>query len=134
MIYVFKTVIVPTDGSKFAEKAEDMAISIAKNFNGKLVVLNIIDEKLIYPFEVLEKEGNDILEKAANKAEDQDVTVETVLIVGDPTHDMPKIVEKTGADLVVIGTHGKTGIEKLLMGSVAENTIKTVKVPVLLVK
>jgi nucleotide-binding universal stress UspA family protein len=47
---------------------------------------------------------------------------------------MSKIVEKTGADLVVIGTHGKTGLEKFLMGSVAENVTKTVEVPVLLVK
>ena len=131
---MFKTIIVPTDGSKFAERAEDVAISIAKNFNGKLVVLYIIDEKLIYPYEVLEEEGKTILRKASKKAEEQDITADTVLIVGDPSHDMSKIVEKTGADLVVIGTHGKTGLEKFLMGSVAENAIKTVEVPVLLVK
>jgi nucleotide-binding universal stress UspA family protein len=47
---------------------------------------------------------------------------------------MEKIVKKTNSDLVVIGTHGKTGLEKLVMGSVAENALKTVKVPVLLVK
>jgi nucleotide-binding universal stress UspA family protein len=131
---MFKTIIVPTDGSKFAEKAEDVAISIAKNFNGKLVVLHVIDEKLIYPFEVLEVEGKNILKNASKKAEEQGITADTVLIVGDPTHDMSKIVEKTGADLVVIGTHGKTGLEKFLMGSVAENVTKTVEVPVLLVK
>lgn len=126
--------MVPTDGSKYAEKAEDVAISVVKKFNAKLVILHIIDEKLIYPYEVLEEEGNNILKKAAEKAEEQNVKVETVLIVGNPTRDMPKIVEKTDADLIVIGTHGKTGLEKLLMGSVAENTIKTVKIPVLLVK
>lgn len=131
---MFDTVVVPTDGSKFSLRAEDVAISVAKNFKGKLVVVHIIDEKLIYPFEVLEDEGNTILDKAAFKAEEQGVDVEKVLIVGNPVHDMAKIVEKTGADLVVIGTHGKTGLTKILMGSVAENTLKTVKVPVLLVK
>lgn len=131
---MFKTILVPTDGSKNADKAEDIAISIAKNFNAKLVVLNIIDEKLIYPFEVLEKESENILKNASAKAEEEGVKVETVLIVGNPTHDMAKIVEKTDADLIVIGTHGKTGLQKLLMGSVAENTIKTVKIPVLLIK
>ena len=95
---MFKTIIVPTDGSKFAERAEDVAISIAKNFDGKLVVLHIIDEKLIYPYEVLEEEGKNILKNASKKAEEQDITADTVLIVGDPTHDMSKIVEKTGAD------------------------------------
>lgn len=134
MINVFETVMVPTDGSKFSLRAEDVAISVAKNFKGKLVVVHIIDEKLIYPFEVLEDEGNTILDKAAFKAEEQGVDVDKVLLVGNPAHDMAKIVEKTGADLVVIGTHGKTGLTKILMGSVAENTLKTVKVPVLLVK
>jgi len=131
---VFETIMVPTDGSKCSLKAEDIAISIAKNFKAKLVVVHVIDEKLIYPFEVLEEEGNTILDEAARKGKDEGVDVEQVLIVGSPAHDMEKIVEKTGADLVVIGTHGKTGIRKILMGSVAESSIKTVKVPVLLVK
>ena len=131
---MFNTIIVPTDGSKYAEKAEDVAISMAKNFQGKLVVVHIIDEKLIYPFEVLEEEGKEILEKARIKGEDQGVEVDTVLIVGNPAHDMAKIVDKTDADLVVIASHGKTGLQKLLMGSVAESTLKTVKIPIMLVK
>lgn len=131
---MFDTIMVPTDGSKCSLKAEDVAISIAKNFNGKLVAVHIIDEKLIYPFDVLEEEGNKILEEAARKGKEEGLDVEQVLIVGSPTHDMKKIVEKTDADMVVIGTHGKTGLTKLIMGSVAESTIKTVKVPVLLVK
>ena len=75
-----------------------------------------------------------ILQKIREKAEKEEVTFEEVLIVGSPTHDMEKIVKKTEADLVVIGTHGKTGLEKLILGSVAESALKTVKVPVLLVK
>ncbi len=131
---MFNKIMVPTDGSKCSLKAEDIAIAIAQNFKGKLVAVHIIDEKLIYPFEVLEEEGNKILKKAALKAKEQGVDVDQVLIVGNPTHDLAKIVEKTGADLVVIGTHGKSGLTKILMGSVAENAVKTVKVPVLLVK
>ncbi|OPY28725.1 MAG: Universal stress protein [Methanobacterium sp. PtaU1.Bin242] len=131
---MFKTIMVPTDGSKNAQKAEDVAISIARNFQAILMVVHIIDEKLIYPFEVLEEDGKKILERVTLKGKDQGVDIQQVLIVGNPTHDMAKIVEKTGADLVVIGTHGKSGLQKLLMGSVAENTIKTVKIPVLLVK
>jgi nucleotide-binding universal stress UspA family protein len=131
---MFENIMVPSDGSKFALKAEDVAISIARKFQGKLIVVHIIDEKLINPFEVLEEEGKSILEKAALKGEEQGVHVDQVLIVGSPAHDMAKIVEKTGADLVVIGTHGKTGFKKLLLGSVAENSIKTIDIPVLLVK
>jgi nucleotide-binding universal stress UspA family protein len=131
---MFNRIMVPTDGSKCSLKAEDMAITIAQKFDAKLVAVHIIDEQLIYPFEILEEEGNKILEKAAKKGREQGVEVEQVLIVGNPTHDMAKIVEKTRANLLVIGTHGKTGLSKLLMGSVAESALKSVKIPVLLVR
>lgn len=131
---MFKRIMIPTDGSKYSYKAEDVAISVAQKFDAKLMVVHIIDEHLIYPFEDLEAEGNKILEEAAEKAQAEGVEVEQVLIVGTPTHDMAKIVEKTRADLLVIGTHGKTGLTKILMGSVAESALKSVKIPVLLVR
>jgi nucleotide-binding universal stress UspA family protein len=126
--------MIPSDGSEFAARSEDIAIEIASKFNSTLVAVHIIDDKLIYPFEVLEDEGIAILEKIREKAEKEGLTFEDVLIVGSPTRDMEKIVKKTNADLVVIGTHGKTGLEKLILGSVAESALKTVKVPVLLIK
>ena len=51
----------PTDGSEFAARSEDVAIEISKKFNSILVAVHIIDDKLIYPFEVLEDEGKSIL-------------------------------------------------------------------------
>jgi nucleotide-binding universal stress UspA family protein len=131
---LFERIMIPSDGSEFAARSEDVALEIAKKFNSTLVAVHIIDDKLIYPFEVLEDEGLAILQKIREKAEKEEVTFEDVLIVGSPTHDMEKIVKKTEADLVVIGTHGKTGLEKLILGSVAESALKTVKVPVLLIK
>ena len=126
--------MIPTDGSKFAARSEDVAMEIAKKFNSTVIAVHIIDEKLIYPFEVLEDEGKSILKKVRDRAEKEDLAIEDVLIVGSPIHDMAKIVKKTKSDLVVIGTHGKTGLEKLILGSVAENALKTVQVPLLLVK
>jgi nucleotide-binding universal stress UspA family protein len=126
--------MVPTDGSDFAARSEDIAIEIAKKFNSTIVAVHILDDKLIYPFEVLEEEGNAILKKVKEKAEKEKVAIQDVLIVGSPTHDMAKIVKKTEADLVVIATHGKTGLEKLILGSVAESALKSVTKPVLLVK
>ena len=104
-------------------------MEIAKKFNSTVIAVHIIDEKLIYPFEVLEDEGKSILKKVRERAEKEDLAIEDVLIVGSPIHDMAKIVKKTKSDLVVIGTHGKTGLEKLILGSVAENALKTVQVP-----
>jgi nucleotide-binding universal stress UspA family protein len=131
---MFDTIMIPTDGSDYSKKAEDMALSLAKKLGSKVVAVHIIDDKLIYPYEVLEEEGKAILKKVQEKGQENGVEVHEILIVGSPTHDMAKITEKAGADLVVIATHGKTGLEKILMGSVAENALKKVQVPVLLVK
>ena len=131
---MFERIMIPTDGSKFAARSEDVAMEIAKKFNSTIVAVHIIDDKLIYPFEVLEDEGKSILKKVRERAEKEDLAIEEVLIVGSPIHDMAKIVKKTRSDLVIIGTHGKTGLEKLILGSVAESALKTVQVPLLLVK
>lgn len=131
---MFNKIMIPSDGSKFAEKAEDVAIDLAKKLESTVVAVHIIDEKLIYPFDIMEEEGNKILSKITEKGKAKDVKVDEVLIFGNPRHDMKKIAEKSHADMVVIGSHGRSGIEKILMGSVAENALKTVDVPVLLVK
>jgi len=126
--------MVPTDGSKHAKRAEDMALSLAKELDSEVVAVHVIDDKLIYPYEVLEDEGKAILNNVQKKGHEIGVEVHEILIVGSPTHDMKKITEKAEADLVVISPHGKSGLEKLLMGSVAENTVKNIDLPVLLVK
>ena len=131
---MFERIMFPTDGSEFADRSEDLVMEIAKKFGSTVVAVYIIDDKLIYPFEVLEDEGKSILNKVSDRGQKEDVKVEEVLIVGSPTHDMAKIVKKTNSDIVIIGTHGKTGLQKLILGSVAESALKTVKVPVLLVK
>jgi nucleotide-binding universal stress UspA family protein len=131
---MFDKIMVPTDGSEFAKKAEEMALSLAEKLEATVVAVHVIDEKLIYPFEVMEEDGKEILSNVQKKGQKMGVKVEEVLIFGNPRHDMKKISEKSGADLVVIASHGRTGLEKIIMGSVAENTLKTLKMPVLLVK
>lgn len=134
VIKLFETIMVPTDGSEFANKAEDVAVEMAKKFNSKIVAVHVIDEKLIYPFETLEEEGHAILNRVQEKGRENGVRVDEVLLVGNPSHDMKKISEKLEADVIIIATHGKTGLVKLIMGSVAENVLKSVKIPVLLLK
>jgi nucleotide-binding universal stress UspA family protein len=131
---MFSTIMVPTDGSEHAARAEDMAIELAIELGSRVVAVHVIDDKLIYPYEVMEGEGKAILENVRKKGEDAGVQVDEILIVGSPTHDLAKITQKADADLVAIASHGKSGLMKLLIGSVAENVLKTVNVPVLLVK
>ncbi|MGB9845533.1 universal stress protein [Methanothermobacter tenebrarum] len=130
---MFKRIMVPTDGSEQAQKAEDIAIELAEKLGARVVAVHIMDEKLIYPFEVLEEEGKSILAKVQEKGKKRGVQIDEILIYGNPIHDMKKIAERSKADLIIMG-HGKSGFEKFLMGSVAESTLKNVKIPVLIVK
>lgn len=131
---MFKTILVPTDGSEFAQRAEDTAIEIASKYDARIIGTYVIDEKLIYPYEVLEDEGKSILKNLSMKAKKRGVVVDEILVVGNPAKDLVTIVKRMEPDLVVIGTHSKKGLEKWLLGSVAENVLKKVKPPVLLVK
>ncbi len=131
---MFETIMVPTDGSKFAEKAEEIAISMASKYNSRIVGVHVIDEKLIYPYDVLEDEGKAILKNLSAKAKKEGVIVDEILVFGNPDKDLITITKRMNADIVIVGTHGKKGLERLLLGSVAESIIKSVNVPVLLVK
>jgi len=131
---MFNIIMIPTDGSEYAALAEDMAIQLALKLGSRVVAVHVIDEKLIYPYEVMEEEGKIILENVRKKGEHAGVQVDEILIMGSPKHDLANISEKANAELVIIASHGRSGIKKLLMGSVAENALKTVNVPILLVK
>ena len=131
---MFETILVPTDGSEFAQRAENVAISIASKYNARIIGAYVIDEKLIYPYEVLEEEGKGILKNLSSKAKKEGIIVDEILVVGNPAKDLVTIIRRMKPELVVIGTHSKKGLEKLLLGSVAENVLKSVDPLVLLVK
>lgn len=131
---MFEKILVPTDGSEYADRAVEVALGLARELGTRVVALHVLDEKLILPLEVLEEEGRHILEEVRRRGEEIEVPVDEIILFGNPRQDMAKITTKSGADLMIIGTHGRTGVEKLLLGSVAENALKTVKVPVMLVK
>jgi len=131
---VFEKILVPTDGSEYADRAVEVALGLARELGTRVVALHVLDEKLILPLEVLEEEGQHILEEVRRRGEEMEVPVDEIILFGNPRQDMAKIATKSGADLMIIGTHGRTGVEKLLLGSVAENALKTVEVPVMLVK
>ncbi|MCL2157695.1 MAG: universal stress protein [Methanobrevibacter sp.] len=131
---MFKNIMVPSDGSEYAKIAEDAAIEIAKKFNSKISAVYVIDEKMIFPYEVLEEEGNEILKSISEKGKKAGVEVVEQLITGDPLRDMKIIAQKAKVDSVVISPHGRNKFEKLFFGSVADRIIKTFDIPVLIIK
>ena len=131
---MFDRILVPTDGSKYAKKAETIAIAIAKKMGSTIIGLHVIDENLGISFETSEDEANEILDLFGNKVEDESINYEKLILFANPAYDMKIISKKSKADLMVIAAQGSSDSKNYLIGSVADNALKSVQIPVLLVK
>ncbi|KZX12364.1 universal stress protein [Methanobrevibacter curvatus] len=137
---MFKNILVPTDGSKYAQKAEDIAIEMAFKYDAKISAVFVSSQNSTEFYEDLENDGDRILHNVTEKAKIFDVEVVEHLISGDPLRDMKIIAAQSKADIVVISPYGsnqhdyQNKDECLFIGSVADRIIKTFKIPILLVK
>ena len=141
---MYKRIVVPTDGSEVSMEAVNHAIYIAKKLNSEIYAIYVVD---ISPFvglpmegswemitEVLREEGEEILKKVKELGEKEGVEIKTKMLDGIPAEEIVRFAKEKNADLIVMGTTGKTGLERILLGSVAERVIKTSPCPVLVVK
>jgi nucleotide-binding universal stress UspA family protein len=81
--------------------------------------------------ELLMKEGNEALDVVSNEAKEAGVSFERALVEGNPGEEIIHYAEKSGNDIIVMGSVGRTGLDKFLLGSVAEKVVRNSKVPVL---
>jgi nucleotide-binding universal stress UspA family protein len=144
----YRKILVAVDGSAAAAKGLREAIRLAKEERAQLVILHAVDEfyalatpEGVTPLTdlppVLREGGQRILAKAKNLAGREKVKVTTVLRekVGGPAAELiVREARKQRADLIVLGTHGRRGLRRLVLGSDAEQVIRTASVPVLLVR
>ncbi|MDR1955014.1 MAG: universal stress protein [Candidatus Methanoplasma sp.] len=140
----FKKILVPTDGSEFTKYAVDIAIELAGLSNGKVTALFVLDRSiytnspmdtaLVSVHDTLDKEGRYATKYVAEKARAAGVEVEEKLLEGTPAKAILQEAEAGGYDVIVMGTLGRTGISKLLMGSVAEKIVQNAKCPVMVAK
>lgn len=141
---VYNKILIPTDGSEISLEAAKHAIKMAKAMNSRVYAIYVID---IVPFiglpteglwesmkEILEDEGNDTLNKISHMAKDHNVDIKVEILEGNPSKEIVDYAERKKVDLIVMGTTGKTGLDKLLLGSVAEKVTKKSHCPILLVK
>lgn len=144
---MYKRILVPVDGSKTSNAALDQAIGLARDQKAELRVVYVIDEAAIVAgseygdmlgVEKAQIEaGHAVLEKAKAKAlfpDAQTKLLETEKVGQGISEIIVQDAGEWGADLIVAGTHGRTGLRHLLMGSVAEGIVRISKVPVLLVR
>jgi nucleotide-binding universal stress UspA family protein len=143
---IYRKIMVATDGSEFVRGAVATAIEIARLSEAKLYTVYVIPDdgfSVTYPKDVqLEKtfadyfrtEGKEATAYVETSGRDEKIEVESVILEGSPAHEIADFAEKNDIDLIVMGTHGKTGIRRFLLGSVAENVVRHSRRAVLVVR
>jgi len=138
---MYQTILVPTDGSAGASAALDEAIALAEKFDATIHSLNVVDVGAVQPeagavdlVESFERMGEETTDAAVTRAEDAGVSAEGHVTTGTAHRAITEYVADHDIDLVVMGTHGRTGLERYLLGSVTEKVVRTVDVPVLTVR
>ncbi len=139
---MYKNLMFPTDGSENSKNALKTAIDLTKKFDAKLTVVHVVDgssfifytQGLALPniFEQLEEEGKQIINDTIDEGKKNDITVESKILEGHPAEEIIK--ESKNYDLIIMGSLGRTGISKMLLGSVAEKVVRFAECPVLVVR
>jgi nucleotide-binding universal stress UspA family protein len=148
---MYKRILLGTDGSSASTLALKQAVTIAKAFSARLRIVNVIDrysydeswwvspsafEQIL---ENMRKHAREILAEAQTVAEEADLQVEVAVLEIDegPARISQRILQEAAAwhaDLMVLGTHGRRGMDRLVLGSVAEGVVRAADAPVLLVR
>jgi nucleotide-binding universal stress UspA family protein len=136
-----RKILFPTDFSPASQEALQWATSLARDSGATLLIAHVEEPPLAYGGGELYYGGDDEMTREELKRSllqivptDHNVAYDHMLLVGDPAMAIVHAAEKEGADLIVMGTHGRSGLSRLLMGSVAETVIRKAKCPVLTIK
>jgi nucleotide-binding universal stress UspA family protein len=135
-----KKILFPTDFSKSERTALEMATSLARDRAAKLVIVHVEEPPMAYGggelYYGIEEPDRFQLQKMLTEVVPTDAAVnfEHKLMVGSPATSIVHLAEKEGVEMIVMPTHGRTGLARVLMGSVAEEVVRKAKCPVLTVK
>ncbi|MBE2263118.1 MAG: universal stress protein [Burkholderiaceae bacterium] len=144
---MFKKILVPVDGSPTSQQAVSRAVALAKAFDAEVFAIYVIDP---YPFtgvgtdfaygqsqylEAATFEANNAIRGAREAIEASGVKVDTRVVEANaPWRGILETATELGADLIVMGSHGRRGLEKLVLGSVAQRVLSHAHLPVMVVR
>ena len=139
---MYDDILIPTDGSDPAREAVEHAIEFAEQFGARVHALYVVDASAYAALDTatdtvihsLEEEGEATVSTVADAAGERDLAVTTAVVSGTPHQEIVDYVEDNGIDLIVMGTHGRRGIDRYLLGSVTEKVVRTADAPVLTVR
>lgn len=143
---MFKTILFATDFSESSDHAFQYALSLARKFESRLGIIHVISEPVdlrgFYvphiSFDKLEEEIEQgalkMMEKFCRTHVHDYAKVESFVVPGIPYDEIIKKAEEIGADLIVVGTHGRTGLDHVLFGSTAEKVVRKSTIPVMTIR
>ncbi len=126
---MYKSLVVPLDGSELAEQALPYVAELARGFKSEVVLLTVC-----MAGDPLKHVLTDYLERKAEKLGSSDVKASAVCIEGEPTSSILSFAAENKIDLIVISTHGKGGISRWPLGSIATKVVQSSHIPVFLVR
>jgi len=145
-----ETILLPTDGSECSRKALTYALSFAQRFGAQIVALHVIERRWeeqtqrssgeLRPEVIREaqerhaEEVRQILAEVGNAGAKVNVVVETRVMTGTPVEQIVRMAQTFPVDLIIMGTHGRTGISHVFLGRVAERVVRYAPCPVLTVR
>jgi nucleotide-binding universal stress UspA family protein len=140
---LYKKILIATDGSENTKKALDYGIDLAINTGAKLQALYVVDTgtyksiplsaPMEYAFSLLRQEGDIALKYVAERAQAAGLEEEGVIVEGYPADEIIKYAENNSIDLIIMGTMGKSGLDRFLLGSVTDKVIRNSRIPVIAV-
>jgi nucleotide-binding universal stress UspA family protein len=143
---MFKKIVVPLDGSQLAEQALPMAISLANAYDGELFLVQVVTNYLVPPYGLDYQMGESFRDVALREADDYlavvqrriqvDVQAEIKIkaIEGLVAENILDYAEFENADVIVMATHGRSGVGRWVFGSIAERVLRASNCPVLLIR
>lgn len=141
---MFNTILIAVDGSEVSKKALEAALEEARVWKSELNAVYVIetggfenipaDSTMEVVYNRLETIGREALEAAEEGAEKSGLSFNSFIRQGHAGEEIVKLAEEIGADLIVLGSHGKSGIDRLLLGSVTDFVTKHSKVSTMVVR
>ena len=135
--------LVPIDFSKGSEVALDYALAMARQNKARLTLLHVIPSALVYPSEgtrfdlysLLERDAREDFARLMKRKKLSSGAAQILLMRGaNPAEIIARQAKKLHASMIIMGSHGRAGLQRLLLGSVAERTLRLAGCPVLIVK
>lgn len=144
---MYDTILIPTDGSRGTDQAIVNGLDIATQYDATVHALCVIDTAQLLDLgyfgdrsdfetriEPLENEAKRAVGDVKARSEQRDIDVITIVREGEPYETIMLYVDDADVDLIVMGTHGRRGLSRYLLGSVTDRIVRTADVPVLTVR